>query len=328
MPWCPKCKNEYREGFTVCTDCGTPLVSTYEEADETLFATGSPENMQDLKKFLEIANIHCEIRENRGDNASDLYDLVIRSKDEQKAVQALRVLASQAALKAREKAPGQAVVSGESTAQSNSAESGESDAIELPKASVYTEQAAIAGMSSDDKPADSEETEDRDGDAPAYIPNTAGVYHTKTDKAKDFRSSAWVMLIVGIAGLILVGLIQFGVVDIDLGNLTMLKIVTSIMFVIFIIIGIKSFGSAKKYDREAVEEQELTDTLCKWCDENLTAEQIDAGIDTDRVSEEMLYFPRTAKMKMMISRVYLNVNPTLLDHIVEQYYKKIYEGEE
>lgn len=314
MPWCPKCKNEYREGFTVCTDCGTPLVSTYEEADETLFATGSPENMQDLKKFLEIANIHCEIRENRGDNASDLYDLVIRSKNEQKAVQALRVLASQAALKARQKAPDQTTDG--------------SDSIELPKASDYTEQAAIAGMSSDEKPADSEETEDRDEDAPAYIPNTAGVYHTKTDKAKDFRSSAWVMLIVGIAGLILVGLIQFGVVDIDLGNLTMLKIVTSIMFVIFIIIGIKSFGSAKKYDREAVEEQELTDTLCKWCDENLTAEQIDAGIDTDRVSEEMLYFPRTAKMKMMISRVYLNVNPTLLDHIVEQYYKKIYEGEE
>lgn len=313
MPWCPKCKNEYREGFTVCTDCGTPLVSTYEEADETLFATGSAENMKDLKKFLEVADIHCEIRENRGSgNAEGLYDIVIRSKDEQKAVQALRVLASQAALKAREKAPDQ-------TAD-------ESDVIELPKEPIYTEQEEAVGLASDGKMADSEETEEPV--APVCLPNTAGVYHTKTDKAKDFRSSAWVMLIVGIAGLILVGLIQFGVVDIDLGNLTMLKIVTSIMFLIFIIVGIKSFGSARKYDREAEEEQELTDTLCKWCDENLTAEKIDEGIDTDRVSEEMLYFPRTAKMKMMITRVYLNVNPTLLDHIVEQYYKKIYEGEE
>lgn len=26
MPWCPKCKSEYREGFTVCADCGTKLV--------------------------------------------------------------------------------------------------------------------------------------------------------------------------------------------------------------------------------------------------------------------------------------------------------------
>ena len=26
MPWCPKCKSEYREGFTVCADCGGVLV--------------------------------------------------------------------------------------------------------------------------------------------------------------------------------------------------------------------------------------------------------------------------------------------------------------
>ena len=26
MPWCPKCKNEYIEGITTCTDCGVDLV--------------------------------------------------------------------------------------------------------------------------------------------------------------------------------------------------------------------------------------------------------------------------------------------------------------
>lgn len=25
MPWCPKCRAEYREGFTTCSDCGTDL---------------------------------------------------------------------------------------------------------------------------------------------------------------------------------------------------------------------------------------------------------------------------------------------------------------
>lgn len=27
MPWCPKCRSEYREGFTTCADCKETLVS-------------------------------------------------------------------------------------------------------------------------------------------------------------------------------------------------------------------------------------------------------------------------------------------------------------
>ena len=37
MPWCPKCKNEYREGFTVCSECGVELVDSLEESDEQNF---------------------------------------------------------------------------------------------------------------------------------------------------------------------------------------------------------------------------------------------------------------------------------------------------
>lgn len=34
MPWCPKCKSEYREGFTVCADCGVELVENLPEEKE------------------------------------------------------------------------------------------------------------------------------------------------------------------------------------------------------------------------------------------------------------------------------------------------------
>ena len=34
--WCPKCKTEYRDGITVCADCGTPLVEGSAEDFEGL----------------------------------------------------------------------------------------------------------------------------------------------------------------------------------------------------------------------------------------------------------------------------------------------------
>ena len=32
--WCPKCKHEYREGVTVCADCGSELVDSLPEEPE------------------------------------------------------------------------------------------------------------------------------------------------------------------------------------------------------------------------------------------------------------------------------------------------------
>jgi len=57
MPWCPKCKTEYREGFRVCADCGSVLVDELTEEsefEETLdlrakdfFDGESPENQEE-----------------------------------------------------------------------------------------------------------------------------------------------------------------------------------------------------------------------------------------------------------------------------------------
>ena len=34
MPWCPKCKSEYREGFTECAACHVPLVDDLPEEED------------------------------------------------------------------------------------------------------------------------------------------------------------------------------------------------------------------------------------------------------------------------------------------------------
>ena len=52
MAWCPKCKNEYREGITVCPDCGETLVSEEELTDWTSVLFGEQDEMEYLIVFL------------------------------------------------------------------------------------------------------------------------------------------------------------------------------------------------------------------------------------------------------------------------------------
>ena len=46
MPWCPKCETEYRDGITVCADCGSALVD--ELSDTEAVAEIMPETMEDV----------------------------------------------------------------------------------------------------------------------------------------------------------------------------------------------------------------------------------------------------------------------------------------
>lgn len=49
MSWCPKCKYEYREGFTTCSDCGCELVEMLEATkDESI----EENNEYDAEAFL------------------------------------------------------------------------------------------------------------------------------------------------------------------------------------------------------------------------------------------------------------------------------------
>ena len=70
--FCPKCRAEYREGFTECSDCKVPLVSELppepEPEDEetvkltTVLATGNPAIIAMAKSLLDDANIRYFVK--------------------------------------------------------------------------------------------------------------------------------------------------------------------------------------------------------------------------------------------------------------------------
>lgn len=81
MPYCPKCKNEYREGIKVCADCGCELVT--EQTGEKVLTFGEQEDMEALSDFLQFHKVEG-IRISH-DEKDDTYELYVAEKDIQKA---------------------------------------------------------------------------------------------------------------------------------------------------------------------------------------------------------------------------------------------------
>ncbi len=53
MPWCPNCKEEYREGFFKCSDCGATLVDKLPQADSIQSDNNSDQRETDSNILIE-----------------------------------------------------------------------------------------------------------------------------------------------------------------------------------------------------------------------------------------------------------------------------------
>lgn len=56
MPWCPVCKNEYKDGYTVCADCGATLVASLDGGLKAVYF-GAEDEMYEIAKFLRANGI-------------------------------------------------------------------------------------------------------------------------------------------------------------------------------------------------------------------------------------------------------------------------------
>lgn len=93
MAWCPKCKNEYRKGITVCAECGCELVEEEESVSQARIFAGTSEQAEELKRFLEYNDL-------KGVTVSfekeeEIYFLSVQEKDKAKAQKIARVFVEQ-----------------------------------------------------------------------------------------------------------------------------------------------------------------------------------------------------------------------------------------
>lgn len=167
---------------------------------------------------------------------------------------------------------------------------------------------------------------------------------------KEYRSSAWALLIVGGIGLTIVILGITGVLPLQLSNPYLFYGVTMAIFILFLVMGVLSLKSARIFAQKARAENTLLETVETWCLENLKAEEIDCALETaaqdedtaldceipedgrqpgeasDSVASEneaqLQYFRRVDYLRERINRQFLNLDQGLVDQFIDE---KLYD---
>ena len=156
------------------------------------------------------------------------------------------------------------------------------------------------------------------------------VYRSSKELAAENKSSAYILMPVGILGIIAIILIWFDVIPLYTGITS--KIITSSvmgsLFIVFIVMGILSLKNAKKLDKEADKEGDLSKEILEYFSNNLTADAIDEKIADDKwneIPEEEKYFKRIECIKECITTKFMNLDENYVDFMCDEIYTKFYE---
>ncbi|MCQ2494193.1 MAG: hypothetical protein MJ104_06275 [Lachnospiraceae bacterium] len=144
-------------------------------------------------------------------------------------------------------------------------------------------------------------------------------YRDSQSSADDNKSSGWVLIIVGVIGIIAVILGMVGVIPFKFSNSYLFYGVFCAIFVLFLVMGAVSFANAKKFEHKAKGENSLRDNLIDWTSKNITAEVIDEKIEnSDNAGEEILYFMRVKVLTDMLNKQFVNLDPDFLENLIDQ----------
>jgi hypothetical protein len=319
MPWCPKCKTEYQEGYTQCKDCKVELVEELEDLEEAMefvpFYQAEDEKTADkLASFFEYSGIPSKVE---FDDEYEVYSVMIppeAEKDARKFYAAFYYVETERML--NEKANGM-----------------NSEPTDLPEES----EEAAKSLSEEEDTSDSEYEEDTEeeeyaGEIPSDDISVSGVqrndgrvYIMKSDQYKDLTGTVWIFLFFGVVGLIFVILNATGIITLLNGWLP--NLVMGALFVFFLFVAMSTSKKAKMVRSEIDAENLMTRDITNWLKTNVTKEFL-ASLHNDSISEEANYIRYTDHIKELLIKEFGNQNLSYLDRIIEEFYNETFEVEE
>ena len=343
--WCPKCKTEYRDGITVCADCGEKLVEgTADDFDVVeicdLKDDEMAENFIEYLGYSKIENAKKVIRdgitivtvpsryEKQVEKLFKGFQLALEEDKEKQKQEALK--------KAQEGAYAQqdsedVSVDGTENPEFDQTEAYSAtdmeSAIDADTQADETEQQWDINKdeSEDDEKLVEEDdlhnnviTDDEIEEDTAdilYTPSKA--YVKKEDEYKDVKFSGITFIIFGILGIAYLTLCKLDIIAIDY-NIFVFCVIAA-LFVGFIVMGVVSVVKSKKIKLQIPEEEILTEELNKWLEENITKESVEKWID-DSVSDEENDLIVMAHIRSILIKKYPDLNVSFIEMLTEEFF--------
>lgn len=285
MPWCPVCKNEYREGYTHCNDCDVDLVDSLEEGPKALIS-GAEYDMNQMAELLQSKDVDCFVRPGQ---RKDEFELYVTEEHAERATAYLQSYV-QAMMQQQEKDRRAAM------GINVDAEDGAEDA--MPEEQQQPEQTAL--------------------------------YEDKNNKAEDAKSSAIALILVGGLGLVFIILLMLDYLPIHLFGLGkyLVSAIMAAMFLVFIVMGVSSIKTYKKYLGIAEEEQKNIEQIMELLAEHMSRETIDGKLAGEPEEMPQIYYSRLGLIKEFLEAHYGGLEPALLEKLADDWYEELYSKDD
>ena len=318
MPWCPKCKNEYRDGFTVCTDCGTALVSSLTTVKAK--ALCHFKNDEAYTKFIKYLN-YSKI-ESQTVYINDVDYLGFDSDNYEKARKALfgfvKVEGIIACIRQIDDTYTVDLIDSEEIVNS----------LTKQKESVdQVSEILDEGASATDTPGNENEDSEEGFDTLKELVygHKSQVYESKKTKAEEMSGSGYMLIVIGIGGAVFVVLHMLGLLSI-INTQLFSQIMTLFLFNLMAYWGFHSLKKSKEYENDAVKEEQLTEYIKKWLSENVSADDIKSADIPSNLPEENFLLRIDYIKKRLISETpdFSMLDDAYVDALVEEYYNRIF----
>ena len=304
MPWCPKCKTEYREGVTHCADCKTELVEEFKDvllynATEMLIKVDAEHGpfTKKLQEFLEYSGIASVIL-----NEESHIGVYVAPEDFNKAKKLFKAFYS---------------VELEREAQRMQ---------ELEEASSATLNTYDNYFGDDEEDAEDDElnvNSTTSASAGCKAPTACACKQSKefvsaAARYEDYKSSGTTFTVLGVIGLI-VGVLSLADVITFFGS-GYSSLVLVFIFGVFLVLGIVSYSKAGQLKEGALAEKQLIADVKEWMSQNISEETLAALNPKEEEPEtaELLYLEHMDRLVDTILTAFPNVHASLAEQLIEE----------